>query len=155
MNSPVQMIMDDALGGLKSLEARTVQVCATSPPFYLLRSYGTTSRWPDGWEGELGHEEHPNDFIRHLLFVFDEVWRVLKDDGCLWVNLADTWVRPRINVSSLTIFSYLKQQPGTHNGRSCSRTVTNAPSYTSGTVRSTPPPHRPRSTSSPSHRAAA
>lgn len=48
-------------------------------------------RWPDGWEGELGHEPHPNDFIRHLLLIFDEVWRVLKDDGCLWVNLADTY----------------------------------------------------------------
>ncbi len=63
----------------------------TSPPFYLLRRYGTSTLWPDGWEGELGHEPHPNDFIRHLLMVFDEVWRVLKDDGCLWVNLADTY----------------------------------------------------------------
>ena len=91
MNSPVRMILADALSGLKKVDTGTVQVCATSPPFYLLRSYGTTSLWPDGWEGELGHEDHPNDFIRHLLFVFDEVWRVLKDDGCLWVNLADTY----------------------------------------------------------------
>jgi DNA modification methylase len=91
MESPVRMVMADALCGLKTLASRSVQVCATSPPFYLLRSYGTKSKWPDGWEGELGHEDHPNDFIRHLLFVFDEVWRVLKDDGCLWVNLADTY----------------------------------------------------------------
>ena len=45
----------------------------------------------DGWEGELGHELHPNDFVRHLVCVFDEVWRILSDDGCLWVNLADTF----------------------------------------------------------------
>jgi DNA modification methylase len=57
----------------------------------LLRRYGTTATWPDGWEGELGHESHPNEFVRHLLHVFDQVWRVLKDDGCLWVNLADTY----------------------------------------------------------------
>jgi DNA modification methylase len=63
----------------------------TSPPFYLLRRYGTSTTWSDGWEGELGHEAHPNDFVRHLLEVFDEAWRVLKDDGCLWVNLADTF----------------------------------------------------------------
>jgi len=87
----VRLFLTDVLSALKQLEPRSVQVCATSPPFYLLRSYGTKTDWPDGWRGELGHEEHPNDFIRHLLFVFDEVWRVLRDDGCLWVNLADTF----------------------------------------------------------------
>ena len=68
-----------------------MQACVTSPPFYLMRRYGTTTRWPDGWEGELGHEGHPNEFVRHLLNVFDEVWRALREDGCLWVNLADTF----------------------------------------------------------------
>lgn len=70
------------MSGLKQVETGVVQVAATSPPFYLLRSYGTKTEWPDGWKGELGHEDHPNDFVRHLLYVFDEVWRVLKDDGC-------------------------------------------------------------------------
>jgi len=90
-NDAIQVLTDDALTGLKTLPDRTIQTCLTSPPFYLLRRYGTTAMWPDGWEGELGHESHPNDFVRHLLFVFDEVWRVLKDDGCIWVNLADTF----------------------------------------------------------------
>jgi site-specific DNA-methyltransferase (cytosine-N4-specific) len=88
---PVRLFHTDALSGLKQIETGLVQVAATSPPFYLLRSYGTKTEWPDGWRGELGHEDHPNDFIRHLLCVFDEVWRVLKDKGCLWVNLADTF----------------------------------------------------------------
>ncbi len=81
----------DALTGVRSLASNTVHVSLTSPPFYLLRRYGTTASWPDGWKGELGHENHPNDFVRHLLNVFDEVSRVLRDDGCLWVNLADTF----------------------------------------------------------------
>jgi DNA modification methylase len=88
---PIQIVNADALSGLRRLPAKSVQACMTSPPFYLLRRYGTTSVWPDGWEGELGHESHPNEFVRHLLYVFDEVWRVLRDDGCLWVNLADTY----------------------------------------------------------------
>jgi DNA modification methylase len=91
-SGPVRMLMTDCLSGLRAIEKSSVQVAATSPPFYLLRSYGGESvTWPDGWTGELGHEPHPNDFVRHLLSVFDEVWRVLKDDGCLWVNLADTF----------------------------------------------------------------
>ena len=87
----IQILNTDALSALKAIPERSVQVAMTSPPFYLLRRYGTSTLWPDGWEGELGHEPHPNDFIRHLLMVFDEVWRVLKGDGCLWVNLADTY----------------------------------------------------------------
>lgn len=88
---PLQIICNDALSGLRTLPSNIAQAALTSPPFYLLRRYGTAVTWPDGWTGELGHEPHPNDFVRHLLNVFDEVWRVLKDDGCLWVNLADTF----------------------------------------------------------------
>lgn len=87
----LQLVSADAITGLQTIRSNTVQVALTSPPFYLLRRYGTSITWPDGWEGELGHEPHPNDFVRHLLQVFDEVWRVLRDDGCLWVNLADTF----------------------------------------------------------------
>lgn len=87
----IQVLATDAISGLQSLAPGSVQVCLTSPPFYLLRNYGSSTNWPDGWEGELGHEAHPNEFVRHLLNVFDEAWRVLRDDGCLWVNLADTF----------------------------------------------------------------
>lgn len=90
-SKPVQTLFTDALSGLRAISDQAVQACLTSPPFYLLRNYGTSAKWPDGWEGELGHEPHPNDFVRHLLCVFDETWRVLRDDGCLWVNLADTF----------------------------------------------------------------
>lgn len=87
----VEVHRTDALSGLRAVAGGSVQVCATSPPYYLLRRYGTATKWPDGWEGELGHEPHPNQFVRHLLDVFDEAWRVLADTGCLWVNLADTF----------------------------------------------------------------
>lgn len=91
LDESLQVLPTDALSGLRAIETNTVQVALTSPPFYLLRRYGTSVNWPDGWRGELGHEQHPNDFVRHLLNVFDETWRVLRDDGCLWVNLADTF----------------------------------------------------------------
>ena len=91
IGGPIRVLNTDALSGLKSVATASVQACLTSPPFYLLRRYGPATTWPDGWKGELGHEPHPNDFVRHLLNVFDDVWRVLRDDGCLWVNLADTF----------------------------------------------------------------
>jgi DNA modification methylase len=44
------------------------------------------------WLGELGSEPTPDLYLAHLVGVFGEVWRVLRDDGTLWVNLGDSYV---------------------------------------------------------------
>lgn len=41
---------------------------------------------------QIGLEVTPEDYVEELCLVFDEVWRVLKDDGTLWLNLGDTYV---------------------------------------------------------------
>jgi DNA modification methylase len=43
------------------------------------------------WRGELGAEPFFIDYVQHLCSIFDEVRRVLKDTGTLWVNLGDTY----------------------------------------------------------------
>ena len=40
---------------------------------------------------QLGLEATPQAFVEALCQVFDEVWRVLKDDGTIWVNLGDSY----------------------------------------------------------------
>jgi DNA modification methylase len=44
-----------------------------------------------GWLGQLGLEPDPDLFVDHLASVFDEVRRVLRSDGSLWLNLGDTF----------------------------------------------------------------
>jgi DNA modification methylase len=41
---------------------------------------------------QIGLESTAKEFIEQLCLVFDEVWRVLKDDGTIWVNLGDTYL---------------------------------------------------------------
>lgn len=43
------------------------------------------------WRGKLGLEPTPEMFIEHLADIFDEVWRVLKPTGTIWVNLGDSY----------------------------------------------------------------
>lgn len=43
------------------------------------------------WRGELGQEPTPALFIEHLVEVFREVRRVLRDDGTLWINIGDSY----------------------------------------------------------------
>ena len=43
-------------------------------------------------DDQIGLEITPEDYVEQLCLVFDEVWRVLKDDGTLWLNLGDSYV---------------------------------------------------------------
>jgi DNA modification methylase len=68
-----------------------VQCVVTSPPYWGLRAYsGEQERvWPDGWRGGLGLEPTPELFIEHMVQVFREVRRVMRDDAVAWVNMGD------------------------------------------------------------------
>ena len=55
----------------------------TSPPYYALRDYGV--------EGQIGRETTPKEYISRLTEVFAEVRRILRSDGTLWLNIADTY----------------------------------------------------------------
>jgi DNA modification methylase len=43
------------------------------------------------WVGQLGMEPTPDLYVDHLVLVFEEVRRVLKSDGVLWMNLGDSY----------------------------------------------------------------
>ena len=43
------------------------------------------------WKGQLGLEPTFDLYIKHLCDIFDEVKRVLRDDGTCWVNIGDTY----------------------------------------------------------------
>lgn len=73
----------DALSVLKTLAAESVDCCVTSPPYYNLRDYGC--------DGQIGLEKTPEEYIQKLVEIFREVKRVLKKDGTLWVNIADSY----------------------------------------------------------------
>jgi len=70
---------------LPSLEAKSVQCCVTSPPYWGLRDYDHPS--------QIGAEPSPEEYVENLVDVFRGVWRVLRPDGTLWLNLGDGYAR--------------------------------------------------------------
>ncbi len=77
------IINGDVLAVLKTMPDSSVHCCVTSPPYYALRDYGV--------DGQIGREETPALYVRRLVEVFREVKRVLRPDGTLWLNIADTY----------------------------------------------------------------
>lgn len=78
-----RLICADAVEGLRSLPDSSISMCVTSPPYYGLRDYGS--------DQQIGTEETPAAYIERLVGVFREVRRVLREDGTLWVNIADCY----------------------------------------------------------------
>lgn len=85
MNDLCHVISGDSREELKSLPEGSVNCCVTSPPYFGLRNYGH--------EAQIGQEKNPADYVRSIVEVFSEVWRVLRDDGTLWLNLGDSYAR--------------------------------------------------------------
>lgn len=73
----------DALEVLRTFEDNSIDCCVTSPPYYALRDYGI--------EGQIGIEHTALSYIERLTEVFTEVYRVLKPEGTLWLNIGDSY----------------------------------------------------------------
>ena len=61
----------------------SVQCVVTSPPYWGLRDYGVSA--------QLGLERTPEEYVANMVAVFQEVKRVLRDDGTCWVNMGDSY----------------------------------------------------------------
>lgn len=53
---------------------------------------GTFCRRCGAWRGSLGLEPTPELYMEHLVQVFEEIHRVLRADGTVWLNLGDCYV---------------------------------------------------------------
>ena len=42
-------------------------------------------------DSQIGLEPTPEEYVSNLVSVFREVWRVMKDDGVIWVNIGDSY----------------------------------------------------------------
>lgn len=67
------------------LAAGSVQCIVTSPPYWALRKY--LSQGAD----QYGLEPTPEAYVESTLRWLREAWRVLRDDGILWLNIGDSY----------------------------------------------------------------
>jgi DNA modification methylase len=42
---------------------------------------------------QIGLEKTPQEYVASIMTVMREVWRVLRDDGVLWLNISDSYAR--------------------------------------------------------------
>lgn len=78
-----RIIIGNAMTDLAKIPSESVHCCITSPPYLGLRDYGV--------DDQIGLEQNVEEYIEKLRIVFGEVFRILKPDGTLWLNIADSY----------------------------------------------------------------
>ena len=79
----MRILIGDVFERLPDLPDRSIQCVVTSPPYWGLRDYGV--------DGQIGLAESPDVYVAKMVEVFAEVWRGLRDDGAVWLNLGDPY----------------------------------------------------------------
>lgn len=79
------ILLGDSMDMLATLPTESVDCVVTSPPYWGLRDYGVP--------GQLGLEKTPEEYIGHMRMIFEQVRRVLKKEGTLWLNLGDSYAQ--------------------------------------------------------------
>ena len=77
------VVVGDSNATLALLGDGLFQTCVTSPPYWSLRDYNIS--------GQIGLEATLDDYLSSLVRVFEQVRRVLRDDGTLWLNIGDAY----------------------------------------------------------------
>lgn len=77
------IVTGDSRRVLAHLPDAVFQACVTSPPYWSLRNYRI--------ETQIGLDASLDRFIRSLVDVFEQVRRVLREDGSLWLNTGDSF----------------------------------------------------------------
>ncbi len=77
------LICGDARRALRILPAESIQTVVTSPPYWSLRDY----QMPD----QIGLDDSLDSYISSLIDAFDELRRVLRPDGTIWLNVGDSY----------------------------------------------------------------
>jgi site-specific DNA-methyltransferase (cytosine-N4-specific) len=85
LHHPISIVQGDCRKVLSTVPDSCIQTCITSPPYFGLRDYRI--------QNQIGLEEQPSVYIRHVVDVFRQVRRVLKPDGVLWLVLGDSYAR--------------------------------------------------------------
>lgn len=76
------LIQSDALDALRGMPSNIIDCAITSPPYWQQRAYEA---------GGIGVEQTVEDYLSGLRAVFQQVHRLLKPTGSLWINIDDTY----------------------------------------------------------------
>lgn len=81
------ILVGDVLEKIREIPDESVDCVVSSPPYWGLRDYGEKGQW--------GLEPDFSQYLQKLSCLMDQVRRVLKKTGTVWINLGDTYLQKK------------------------------------------------------------
>jgi len=78
------ILVGDVIERLKEIPEGSVDLVVTSPPYWEQRDYGV--------KNQIGREKTPEEYIRKMIDVGEEIKRTMKDTGSYFLNIGDKYV---------------------------------------------------------------
>ena len=78
-----KILEGDIFEKIKEIPDESIDVMITSPPYWGMRDYGV--------KGQLGLEYDFHDYLKTMQRMMNEVRRVVKNTGTVWVNMSDSY----------------------------------------------------------------
>ncbi len=79
----IDLQIGDSRKLIHGLTDKSIDCVMTSPPYWGLRDYGHAD--------QIGLEKTPEEYLKTMLCLFDDIKLKLKDDGNCFVNLGDSY----------------------------------------------------------------
>ncbi len=98
LNPPVYLadtvVRANVLDVLPTMPESCVSAVVCSPPYWGQRVYQdeTPVGWGDGTLVPFGREETPESYVAHTLQILRGILRVLRPEGTVWWNIADSYM---------------------------------------------------------------
>jgi site-specific DNA-methyltransferase (adenine-specific) len=74
----------DVYACLDLLDNNSIAVAITSPPYWKQRDYG--------FEGQVGQESTPEEYIGRLVSIFSKLRQKMREDGVFFLNIGDKYL---------------------------------------------------------------
>ncbi|MCX8197873.1 MAG: site-specific DNA-methyltransferase [Candidatus Micrarchaeota archaeon] len=84
------ILLGDVFERIKELPDKSVNLVVTSPPYWQQRDYGEI--------GQIGNENTPDEYIRKMARLGDEIRRILADNGAYFLNIGDKYFKKNLQM---------------------------------------------------------
>ena len=84
INRPGFRLYNKSSEDMSELKDHSVNMILTSPPYFSLRNYGL--------KDQIGLENTIDKYIKNLMKIFKECYRVLSNKGSCWVVIGDSYI---------------------------------------------------------------
>jgi DNA modification methylase len=82
-------LLGDCRQTMQTLPAKSFHTSVSSPPYFGMREYLPKDHPLKPFE--IGNEDTLELYLQHIVEVYTEMHRIIRDDGIIWVNIGDRY----------------------------------------------------------------